>query len=181
VKQAGTDDNVQLSFVNGESAYYYGLELDVYKDMSAFSDTLGDWISPFYLAGNVFLSDAELTIGDAGLDLTNNTRRPTQHSQYGANIQLGFDTANEKHSASLLYNVFGPRIFFAERFGAPDAFEQPFNSLDLVYRWFPTDRMQIRFRFQNLLNDTVQIQQGGITTIEQTIGTTARLNFRWDY
>ncbi|MEO0974449.1 MAG: TonB-dependent receptor, partial [Pseudomonadota bacterium] len=181
IKEAGTDDNVSLTFVNGENAEYYGVEVEWFKDLSAFEGLVGSWINPFYFSGNFFLSDAEITIGEVALDLTNNTRRPTQHSQWGANIQFGFDAPNNKHSANMVYNVFGERLFFAERFGAPDGFEQPFHSLDVVYTWFPTDRVEAKFRVQNILDDNIEITQGGVSTIEQTLGRTGRIDISWNF
>ena len=41
------------------------------------------------------------------------------------------------HSATLAYNTYGERMFFAGRDGAPDAYEQPFDSLDFVYFVLP--------------------------------------------
>ena len=103
----------------------------------------------------------------------------SQHSEYVTNLQLGFDSDNGAHTFTLAYNTFGERLFFAGRDGSPDAYEQPFNSLDFVYSFYPTDRLSMKFRFQNLLDEKLEIEQRGVTVIEQSLGTTAKLDVEW--
>jgi outer membrane receptor protein involved in Fe transport len=180
VQGAGTDDNVTLTFVNTESAELYGLEFEWLRDLAFLGDRWGRWIEPFFVSGNLTLSDSTLTVGDIGLNLTNTERPMAQHSEYAANVQLGFDSFNAKHSWSVVYNTFGERLFFAGRGGALDAYEEPFDSLDLIYSYYPTDRLSLKFRFQNLLASEVEITQGDITVIEQNVGTTAKIDLKWD-
>lgn len=176
VEGAGTDDNIALTFINTESAELYGIELEWLKSFSFLSDSIGSWTDSFFLAGNITVSDSELVIGSQALNLTNPTRRMTQHSKYVGNLQLGFDAPNDKHSAAVVYNVFGERIFFAGRNGAPDAFEQPFNSLDLVYTFYPTDMLSFKLRVQNLLDESTQIKRGDVVVLEQELGMTFKLD-----
>jgi TonB-dependent receptor len=177
VQGAGTDDNVSLTFVNAESAKVSGIEVEWLKDLA----TLGPrFLEPLFFAGNVTVSDSRLTVGDVGLNLTSDIRPMAQHSDYVVNLQLGLDSANGKHSFTLAYNTFGERLFFAGRDGAPDAYEQPFESLDFVYSFYPTDRLSMKFRVQNLLDEAVKIEQAGVTVLEQNVGATAKLDVKWD-
>jgi outer membrane receptor protein involved in Fe transport len=177
VQAAGTDDNISLTFINAESATISGVEVEWLKDLSSFA---WDWLDPFFFAGNVTLSDSELTVGTTAFNLTSDVRPMSQHSEYVANLQLGFDSENGAHTFTLAYNTFGERLFFAGRDGAPDAYEQPFNSLDFVYSFYPTDRLSMKFRFQNLLDEELEIEQRGTTVISQTLGTTAKIDVEWD-
>jgi TonB-dependent receptor len=178
IQGAGTDDNVTLTFVNGESAEVYGLEIEGLAGLGFLSG--GGWTDSLFVSGNVTLSDSEITIGDAA-EVTNNTRRMTQHSEYVVNMQLGFDSPGGGHSASFVYSVYGPRIFFAGRGGAGDAYEQAFNSLDLVYNWYATDSLSLRLRLQNILDEKTEIVQDGVTVLEQTVGTTAKLDLTYRF
>ncbi len=126
VEGAGTDDNIALTFINGESASLYGVEFEGLKSLGFL--TGGGWTDAFFVSGNMTISDSEITIGSAAPNLTNNKRRMSQHSKYVANLQLGYDSPGGYHSASLAYSHVGDRLFFAGRNGAPDAYEQPFNS-----------------------------------------------------
>jgi outer membrane receptor protein involved in Fe transport len=176
VQAAGTDDNISLTFINAEAAEISGLEVEWLKDL-AFGPR---WLEPFFFAGNLTLSDSEIKVGNPAFNLTNDVRRMAQHSEYVANLQLGFDSDNGAHTWTLAYNTFGERLFFAGRDGAPDAYEQPFDSLDFVYSFFPTDRLSMKFRIQNLLDEPLEITQRDVVVIEQKLGTTAKIDVKWD-
>jgi len=183
VAAAGTDDNVSLTFINADSADVYGIELEWLYGLGGL-----DWLSTesglasgFFVSGNVTVSDSEIAIGAAAPDLTNDKRRLTQHAPWVVNLQLGFDAPNERHSASLAYNASGERLFFAGRGGAPDAYEQPFHSLDLVYSYYPTDSLSLKVRLQNLLDEDLVIEQGGVNVLEQTVGTSVKFDLSYRF
>ena len=180
VAAAGTDDNISLTFINADSADLYGVEAEWLYGF--------DWLKQqaglpegFFLTGNVTWSDSELTIGSAAPDLTNDKRPLTQHAPWVVNLQFGYDSSNERHSASLAYNASGERVFFAGRGGAPDAYEQPFHSLDLIYSYYPTDSLSLKFRLQNLLGSDVTIEQGGVEVLEQSVGTSFKLDLAYRF
>jgi TonB-dependent receptor len=179
VEAAGSDDNIALTFINAESAEIYGLEVEGLKGLGFLSG--GGWTDAFFVSGNVTVSDSEITIGAAAPDLTNNTRPMTQHSDLVVNFQLGYDSPDARHSAALAYNLYSERIFFAGRSGADDAREQPFDSLDLTYSFHPTERLSLKLRLQNLLEDGLVIEQGGVDVLTQNIGTTAKLDFSYRF
>ena len=182
VQGDASEDNILFTFVNGETAELYGLEVEWLKTLGF----VGDWGEAFYLAGNVTLSDSEIDLDRAtpGVGrITNDSRRITQHSEWVANIQFGWDSLDTKHSATLVYNAFGERIFFAGVDGDDDAFEQPFHSLDLVYSWYPTENLTVKAKIQNLLDEELEIDQdgamGSATVIEQDVGLNFALDVKW--
>ncbi len=179
VEGAGTDDNVSLTFINGASAEVYGLEIEGLKSLGFLTN--GGWTDAFFVSGNVTVSDSEIIIGSAAPGLTNNTRRLTQHSPFVVNLQVGYDSPGGAHSASLVYSMYDERVFFAGRNGAPDALEQPFNSLDVVYTWYPIDRLSVKLRAQNILDESTEIEQGGVVVLEQTVGTSMKLDFTYKF
>ena len=79
------------------------------------------------LQGNATFQDTETTAGTNADAPTNNVRPATGASDYVFNMMLGYDSMDGRHSANLLYNVFGERLYVAGRLGAPDGYEQPFN------------------------------------------------------
>ena len=174
VQGGATEDNIVFTFVNAESAEVYGIEIEGMKGLGF----MGSWAEAFFLAGNATFSDSEVIIpSGAGGNLTNRTRPLTQQSPWVLNLQLGYDSFNGKHGATLVYNSFGERIFFAGIDGFDDAYEQPFHSLDFVYSFYPTDRWTFKLRLRNILDDTTEIVQNNnvqdVTIIEQTVGTSA--------
>jgi TonB-dependent receptor len=179
VEAAGTDDNISLTFINAETATIYGVEFEWLQGLGALSG--GTWSESFFVSGNVTLSDSEITIGSEALNLTNNKREMTQHAPWIVNLQLGYDSPGERHSASLAYGAAGERLFFAGRGGAPDAFEQPFNSVDVIYSYYPTEALALKFRVQNLLDEQLEIEQGGVTVLEQSVGQTFKLDLSYKF
>jgi TonB-dependent receptor len=175
VEGAGSDDDTVLRYINGDSGEVYGIEFEGLKTLPA----------GLFLSGNVTLSDSEITI-TTNNEVTNTDRRLTGHSKYVVNASLGYDSPNEQHSASLLYNVSGERIFFAGTSGNDDAFEQPFGSLDLIYNYYPTEHISVKIKLGNLLNAKREFEQKNssgqnVVILEQEVGTSFGLDLSWKY
>ena len=179
---AATEDNIVFNFVNADAVEIYGAEFEGLKSLGFLQGFLGEWIEQFYIAGNVTLSDSQLDIRAGGLagNITNTSRRMTQQSDWVVNLQIGFDSFDGKHGATLVYNSFGERIFFAGIESFDDAYEQPFHSLDFVYSWFATEQLTLKARVRNLLDQGVEIEQDGVTILEQDVGTTVLFDVRWE-
>lgn len=186
VRGAATEDNILFGFINAETAETYGIEFEGLKSMGFLAGWFGDWTETLYVSGNLTLSDSELNLGAAtgAGNLTNTVRRMTQHSEYVVNLQVGWDSLDNRHGLTLAFNTFGERIYFAGINGFDDAFQQPLDSLDLTYSWYPTDEITLKFRARNLLDDTIEIEQPDsegrpVTVLEQQIGTTLSASFKW--
>src|SRR5690606_29386529 len=177
IRSAGTDDDVVLGFANAESGEVYGIEFEGLKTLP----------HGLFLAGNMTLSDSELTFGtNLATDLTNLTRRLTGHSEWVVNATLGYDSPGGRHSAYLNYNAFGERIFYAGTGGNQEAFEQPFNSLGIVYKFFPRDQLQLQVQIDNLLDEErvfEQISSGGnpATVLRQDVGVSYGIGVQWTF
>lgn len=125
------------------------------------------------------LQESELVAGPNADAPTNPVRDLTGASPYVVNFLIGFDSPRGKHSASLIFNVFGERLYVAGRNGAPDGFEQPFDSLDFTYSWYPTDKLTVKAKAQNILDSTVTIEREGLTTYETKPGQTLVVSAQW--
>ena len=139
----------------------------------------------FFVSGNFTVSESEVAL-NSGLstELTNLKRRMTGHSESVINVTFGYDSDNGQHSAYLNYNAFGERIFYAGTGGNQDAFEQPFNSLGLVYKYFPTPNVEVEFKLDNILDERRLFEQANsqnqvATVIDQHIGRSFGLSGRW--
>ncbi|MAT49893.1 MAG: hypothetical protein CMK32_01745 [Porticoccaceae bacterium] len=174
---AGGDNLIASEIVNAESAEMQGVEVEWLKELSF----MGDFFYPFFVAGNVTFLDHELVAGDNADAPTNPTRGLSGASDYVANIQLGFDSDDGKHAATLVYNVFGERLFTAGRLGSPDTEEQPFHSLDLTYSYYLNDNFTVKAKLKNLLNEEVSLEQGGVTVYEEEKGMEGSLSVQWQF
>jgi len=174
VLQVG-DEDYSATFVNGETGEVKGIEVEWMHDLFYLVDG-------FFTSGNVTFSDSEVSI-DPSLagNLTNPTKRMSGHSEYVVNLQLNFDAANGNHSGSLVYNVFGERIIASGVGGREDALEQPFHALDLVYTYYPDFNSQVKLKVKNLLDESQQVTQSGISVREKEVGTSISLNYKYDF
>ncbi|MAY02359.1 MAG: hypothetical protein CMQ38_05190 [Gammaproteobacteria bacterium] len=170
------EEATRAEIQNGESAEVTGIEFEFLKDLYDF----GAIFDGFFLQGNLALVDTELVAGPNADSPTNPVRELAGASD-ALNLQLGWDDSVGRHSATMTYNVHGERLFFAGRNGAPDAFEQPFNSLDLTYFFYPSDNWIIRLRAQNLLDEEVTVERLGVEVFNEKPGTSVSLNIKWQY
>lgn len=180
-ESAASDTTVAREIVNATSATVNGVEFEGLKELGF----IGGIFETLYLQGNVTLQDSELiceidAVNSCAADApTNPVRKLSGASDYVANVTLGFDSLDTIHSASLGYNVFGDRLYVSGRNGSPDGYEQPFHSLDFTYFWYPTDRMTLKLKAQNLLDETVTIERNDVVTFEEKPGQTFALTFSW--
>ena len=182
VELSGSDGNLLMSFRNAESGKVYGVEAEFLQQLDMFGGDFGSYANNFFLAGNLTVSDSEIKIQRfPGANLTNLERSLSGHSKYVVNMQLGFDSDNNQHNATLTYNVFGKRIAFAGVNEKDDAFEQPFNSLDFTYSYTPTESMAVKLGLKNLLNEDVEILQQGEILQKRVEGQTYSLSFSYKY
>ena len=173
--------NTALEVLNAESASVAGIEVEFLK-------SLGDWsttLEPFFMQGNVTLLDHELTAGAEASSPTNEKRGLQGASDYAVNLILGFDSIDSKHAATMAYNVSGERLFFAGRLGQSDAMEQPFNSLDATYSYYPTDEITIKAKLKNILDEDKIIERangsGSVEVFEREVGRTFSLEAKYAF
>ena len=172
-ESAASDTTTAREIVNARSAEVQGIEIEGLKELGF----LGPLFEPLFLQGNVTVQESELVAGPDADAPTNPVRDLSGASEYVGNVMLGFDSPNERHTASLVYNVFGERLYIAGRNGAPDGYEQPFHSLDLTWSWYPTDTMTFKLKARNLLGESVTIERAGVVTYEEDPGTSYSLSF----
>ena len=170
-----SDTNIAREILNGESAEVQGIEIEGLKELGF----LGSFFDTLFVQGNATFQESELVAGTRPDSPTNQVRQLSGASDYVANLMLGFDSRDNRHSASLIYNVFGERLYVAGRNGAPDGFEQPFHSLDFTYSWYPTDSITVKFKAQNILDETVTIERQDVVVFEQDPGVGYSLSFSW--
>ncbi|MCW8195285.1 TonB-dependent receptor plug domain-containing protein [Proteobacteria bacterium 005FR1] len=170
VERPGPQDAKLLSYDNAKTGEIYGIEFEGLKELG----------SGFFLTGNLVLSDSKVEFSELSAQ-TSESRRLTGHSEYVVNAQLGYDSDDGRHSVSTVYNVFGERVFFAGLSPSPDAYEEPFHSLDMVYSFYPTDQATIKLKAQNILGEQREFTQGGVTILEEEVGTSLSLDFKWAF
>ncbi len=185
VQSPAQDGPPLIRIANAETGEVYGIEFDFMQSLGF----LGEVGNDFFVSGNVTLSDSEIVLDSQSIveqtgvstAVTNLTRRLTGHSEYVVNFQLGFDSPNGEHAATLVYNVFGERIIIPGIERRPDAEEQPFHSLDLVYSWFPDFNSTIKLKVQNILDETKEIRFDNTLLRSETQGVGFSLSYKYEF
>ncbi|MDB2416784.1 TonB-dependent receptor [Pseudomonadales bacterium] len=172
-----SDTNTAREIINADETTITGIEVDGVLALGFF----GDWGESWFLQGNATFQDTETTAGTNADAPTNNVRPATGASDYVFNMMLGYDSMDGRHSANLLYNVFGERLYVAGRLGAPDGYEQPFNSLDVNYSFYPSDNWTVKLKVQNLLDETIEIERAGVVTYAENPGTAVAVKVKYDF
>ena len=170
-----SDTTIAREIVNAESGWVQGVEFEFLKELGF----MGPAFDMFFVQGNLTLQESELTAGPNANVPTNPVRPLSGASEYVVNFMLGFDSPDARHTASLIYNVFGERLYVAGRNGAPDGYEQPFHGLDATYFWYPTERLTFKAKAQNILGEEIEIRRGDIVTFSQDPGTVYSISMSW--
>ena len=191
---SATEGAPQLLTANAESGEVYGIEVEFLKDFAFLGN---DWAN-YFMTGNFTFSDSEVNIGLDSLGtslfeqqlqealntdqpvtdvITNNKRRLIGHSEWVVNMQLGWDSLDNEHSATVVYNVFGPRIIIPGVNGFSDGEEKSFNSLDVVYTYYPTYDSTLKVRLKNILDEEKEIEQEGVIILRENPGTELSISF----
>jgi TonB-dependent receptor len=189
VQSPAQDGPPLIRIANAETGKVYGVEAEFLKDFNFMGDALWGVGKNIFLSGNVTLSDSEIVINTQNVveqtgvstTITNPTRRMTGHSKYVVNLNLGYDSADGNHTATLAYNIFGERIIIPGIDLKDDAYEKPFNSLDFVYTYYPSFSTTLKFKVQNILDEKKEIVFENTTLRSQQEGIEFAVSFKWDF
>ncbi len=186
VQSPAQDGPPLIRIANAETGEVYGVEVEFLQGLEVFGDGIWDNL---FTSGNITISDSEIVLDRQNIveqtgvsaAITNTERRMTGHSEYVVNFQVGYDSDNGEHSASVVYNVFGERILIPGIDGFDDSFEQPFHSLDVVYKYYPDFNTTVTFKVQNILDEEKEITFEDTLLRSETKGTSFSLTYKYDF
>lgn len=151
-----------ITFDNRKEAKVYGVEFEGRKNLG-FIDPMLD---VFSVGGNVSLiwsetdlTDDEFSAKRALVNGAERTRQLYDQSPYIVNLDLNYDNPYSGTSASLIFNISGPRITIAS-LNTEDVFEQPAPGLDFVLSQKLGRNLTAKFTAKNLLNPTFKRTYG---------------------
>jgi outer membrane receptor protein involved in Fe transport len=176
-EKAASDTNTAREIVNAESTSITGLELEGLYELGA----LGAWGETLFVKGNATFQDSETTAGASADAPTNNVRPASGASDYVVNFMVGYDSQDGRHMGSIMFNVFGERLYTAGRNGAEDLYEQPFNSFDATYSFYPTENLILKVKLMNLLDEAITIERDGVLVFEEKPGMAISASAKYDF
>lgn len=174
-ESAASDTTVAREIVNAEAASLGGMEFEFLVNLG----TVHLALQPFFVSGNLTLQSSELEAGQQADAPTHQHRAMVNAAPFVGNVQLGFNSYDARHVASLACNLFEERLFVPGRNGAPDGFEQPFYSLDFSYQWYPTNNMTVEFKARNLLDERLVVKRENVVVFEKEVGVDWSFEISW--
>ena len=158
---SSSGDNRTYTFINAKDAFTYGLEIDVRKNLAFVDEKFGThFFNELAIVGNLSLVKSEQHIDTSKkTGIVDGLPRSTVQGQspYVVNTGIYYQGANNGFQGSLLYNVFGPRLYAVgtNEAGSGSIGEMPFQSLDMALSKLFRKHYMISFGIQNMLGSRV--------------------------
>lgn len=158
---AGAGGSGQLmTYQNSKEALLYGAEIELLLQLNRLSPALADF--SFGLNTSLMKTDVKVNYGSTSLE-NNPSRKLQGASEWIVNSDLKYDfefSEIMKNSISLVYGVYGPRIFAVGSAGMDNIYEQPFHKLDFVWTSKLTKNIDAKFAVDNILNSLYKMELG---------------------
>lgn len=150
-----------FTVINAESAYCYGAEVEVRKNLAFLDDKLHakNMFRNLTLVSNLTLSKSQLALGKIQ-DLPETSPLEGQ-SSYVVNAGVFYQSDSTGIQGSLLYNVYGPRLYSIGRIDDRNIGELAYHSLDLTLTKTIFKHYQINVGVQNLLDQSFRFVLDG--------------------
>ncbi|MES2545537.1 MAG: carboxypeptidase-like regulatory domain-containing protein [Bacteroidota bacterium] len=145
------------TFANSKEATLYGAEIEFIFDFARINKSLTD----FSLGFNTSLMQTSVKSNNAFE--THNNRELQGASKWLVNSDLKYQfniNKNWSNTVSLVYSVFGKRIFSVGTLPYDHVYELPVSKLDLVWASKLSQHFDLKFSADNILNPKVQFELG---------------------
>ena len=165
-QSAGSGGQI-ITYDNSDNALLVGAELELLLQLDRVSDNFKN----LSLGFNTSLMYSKVTINKNNTTETNPDRKLQGASPWLINADLKYDfdfSSNWNNTVSLVYNVYGKRIFAVGTNGLDHYYEQPFNKLDLVWSNKIGKKWDAKFSIDNILNPKYSIKLGEDSTLPIT-------------
>jgi outer membrane receptor protein involved in Fe transport len=167
------------TFLNSDSANLYGAEFEFLLGLDRISESLSAFsfgLNTTVMATKVNVSptyesideDGIVTPGLVSLETHKGTRSLQGASNWLVNSDLKYEFNLSKewsNTVSLVYGVFGKRIFAVGTNGQDHTYELPVSQLDLVWSSKISEHFDVKFTADNLLNPARKMEFGDEGTL----------------
>ena len=166
----GSSGGQLTTFKNSQEAVIYGVEIEMILSLNRISESLSNFTFGF----NTSLMNTDVTIDLTKEDtkLENSKNRNLQGaSNWLINSDLKYDfilNNDWKNTMTLVYNVYGDRIFAVGSSGIDHMYEKSFGKLDFVWSSTLSKSIELKFSAENLLNPYYRKEIGNNSTLNIT-------------
>ena len=160
-----------ISFINSDNVNVYGVEFEFNRTLFGLFNMTADWTRNASFGTNLAYMYTEVSIDPTkffpglGFIAPTNPKRPmVGASPYLVNADVNYRinyTEKTNTLLTLVYNVYGRRLFSAGFQGVGDVYELPVNTLDLSTSTRFGSNWVVDLRVNNILNPQVIREQEG--------------------
>lgn len=147
--------NPNIQFQNVDNAQVFGVELEARTQL----DGIARFLDPLQIGANASFVRSSVDIQKDELELIRalrpdapSTRSLQGQSPYTINLDLTYENLESGTTASLYYNVFGPRLDRVAVGGTPNVYERPRHLVDWTFGQRLFLDFSLRASVQNLLD-----------------------------
>ena len=154
---ANAANGLITTYINSNEATLYGAEIEFILDFARVNKNL----SNFSLGFNTSLM--QTNVKSSNTIETHKDRELQGASKWLINSDLKYQfnlNKNWSNTASLVYSVFGKRIFSVGTIPYDHIYELPVSKLDFVWSSKLSEHLDVKFSADNLLNPTVKFELG---------------------
>jgi outer membrane receptor protein involved in Fe transport len=158
------------TFKNSQEAVIFGAEIEMLFQLSRIHESLSNFSWGFNTS--LMSTDVTIDITKQGNELENSKNRKLQGaSDWLVNSDLKYDfniNKDWKNSMSLVYNVYGDRIYAVGSSGIDHIYEKSFSKLDFVWTNTISKNIEVKFAVDNILNPSYKKELGSQSTLNIT-------------
>lgn len=157
-----------ITYNNSKKATLYGVELEFLWQLSRISESLSDF--SFGLNTSLMHSEVEINKVKNGLQSPetiaedeNPSRQLQGASPWIVNADLKYESEfskSWKSTMTMVYNLYGKRIYAVGTAKLDHYYEMPYGKLDFIWGNKISDKWEVKFAAENLLNPYYKIEVG---------------------
>lgn len=153
--------------MNSYSARLYGLELEMYKNLSFLGE--GDALNRIYFYANAAFNNTRVT-GYTRIDGTGGlyTANRPMYGQSPYNYNLGFDYLGERFGFSVRHNATGDQYLLVGFKYEAEEIRMPYAVTDLLvsYKFLKGNNLELRFGVKNLFDSPIKTYDNYISYLK---------------
>lgn len=158
---SGTGSGQTISYVNNDSAKLFGAEFEVLIQLNRLSEKLDGF--SFGLNTSLMITEAAVDMKRFGAEFDTFKKRSLQGASnwlINSDLKYEFDLGTSKNTTSLVYSVYGERIYAVGIAGNDHIYEKPFHKLDFVWGSSINKKWDLKFSVDNILNPLYKRELG---------------------
>lgn len=166
------------TFLNSDSANLFGVEAELLIGLERIDESLGNFswgLNATLMSSKVTVSPTFESIDEDGIitvkpSIETHQSRSLQGASdwlVNSDLKYEFNFSNDwSNTVSLVYGVFGKRIYAVGTNGQDHTYELPVQQLDLVWGSKVSEHFDVKFTADNLLNPLRKLEFGNDGTIK---------------